>query len=151
MREYLAAYPSRYFNITDAGKNLPKFLKGHRYSRVFPSLSRLAEMEWLILESFFAEDCAPWNNEIPRTQFSRLRFVLDTSVRLQRKSRLIYRKGGSVKVEKISPSQWELLEQLARGKTLESAIGSIDTLSAPQVNRWFRRWVSQGVFQEIVG
>ena len=56
---YLLEYPSSYFNISDVGKNLGMYLKTTEFETEVPFLSDLAELEWALIESFWAESRDP--------------------------------------------------------------------------------------------
>lgn len=87
--DYLRVHPSTSTNIGEVGVNLPAFVQNHPFIKESPFLAELAQLEWLLVEVFFADDVAPTDLAKTVTALSEedllaARFVPDTSVRLLR-------------------------------------------------------------------
>jgi hypothetical protein len=87
--EYLKAYPSRYTNIGEVGRDLPRFLESYastHTTQMMPFLPALASLEWNVCESFWAKDVAPFDfskiESLSEDEWSQARFKLDSSVKL---------------------------------------------------------------------
>jgi len=65
--DYLEAFPSRYPNLSESGKNLSEFLINHPLTEDQPYLPAIAELEWNIIQSFWAEDIEPFDPTILAT------------------------------------------------------------------------------------
>ncbi len=59
--DYVAVFPSRYYNLTTAGKHLPEFLKTWKPAAEFPFLPDLAAFEWRVSRAFHAFDSVPFD------------------------------------------------------------------------------------------
>jgi len=57
INDYLKEFPSRSFTLADAGRNLARFAVGARADE--PWLEKLIELEWRMLEAFYAPRLAP--------------------------------------------------------------------------------------------
>ncbi len=61
---YARRYPSKSYNLNDAGRHFPEFLKDvTRHTTPFPFLSDLARLEWCIWQAFHAFDETPLDPE----------------------------------------------------------------------------------------
>ncbi len=58
---YALRYPSKHYNLSYAGKNLPEFLKTWELGNAWPFLPDLAELEWKIVTAFHAFDEKPFD------------------------------------------------------------------------------------------
>ncbi len=58
-RAYAAQRPSREYNLTFIGADLPAFLAGHPLTQRLPFLPDLATLEWLVCRAFHAFDQPP--------------------------------------------------------------------------------------------
>ena len=80
-RAYINAHPSLFRSVSWFGKHLPAFIKKNQQ----PFLSELAQFEWLLTESFDAENAPTVTIEqmatIPAEKWPELYFELDPSVR----------------------------------------------------------------------
>ena len=56
---YARNFPSRYYNLTDAGCHLPEFLKSWPWTQTFPFLCELARFEWQVSQAFHAFEEPP--------------------------------------------------------------------------------------------
>lgn len=54
--DYLKKHPSKTTNIGEIGKNLPNFISNYDDLNEAPFLAPLAEMEWFMIESFYAQN-----------------------------------------------------------------------------------------------
>ena len=78
--EYLVLYPSTHYSLRNAGQHLPRFLKKHRFSKKYPYLAELAQMEWALLTAFDASDSKVLTKnelkDVAPEEWSRLNFRL---------------------------------------------------------------------------
>ncbi len=58
-RDYAAAHPSGDYNLSFAGRALPKFLAGAPIAKQLPFLPDLARLEWAVCRAFHAHEQAP--------------------------------------------------------------------------------------------
>ncbi len=58
-RCYAARHPSRDYNLSLAGRDLPAFLASYPLTNDLPFLPDLAALEWKVVEAFHAFDCLP--------------------------------------------------------------------------------------------
>ena len=83
-RGYAARYPSRDYNLSMAGRNLPVFLGFYPLTRELPFLPDLAALEWKVVEAFHAFDRPPLDPArlaaIPPEDWDRLRLAFQPSV-----------------------------------------------------------------------
>jgi len=54
--DYLKQHPSRHYNIGEVGRDFSKFVAGYEDLSEVSFLKALIEMEWLLIESFYAND-----------------------------------------------------------------------------------------------
>jgi len=82
-RQYIDAYPSRYYSIRDTGLHFPEFLK-KEYPR-FPAWAELARFEQILKRLTFEEDPRPlqWEDlqNIPGEQWGELVFHFQPTLR----------------------------------------------------------------------
>ena len=82
--DYLKKYPSRSFNLGEIGRNLSWFSRDHIFSTDFAYLPDLAELEWLLVRSFYAADRAPYDpvklSTFTESQWATVQIDLDPSV-----------------------------------------------------------------------
>ena len=120
--EYLKAYPSRYTNIGEIGRDLSRFLETYTATQTKPLLPALASLEWDVCESFVASDLPPFDfskiQSLSEDEWSGARFKLDTSVKLIRSDWPIFEIWKSVDEEseipdlsKKSGKEWLLIQR----------------------------------------
>jgi hypothetical protein len=84
LTDYLKEYPSRSFNIGEVGKNLSSFSRTHFSVREFEFLPELVELEWLLIQSFYANDVEPFDTSrlasFSEEDWASVRLGLDSSV-----------------------------------------------------------------------
>jgi len=147
---YAKRYPSHDYNLTHAGRHLPKMLKSEKpFSKEEGFLADLAKFEWEVSEAFHAFEKPPFEAsqlaQIGAEDWENLRILFQPSVRLfqspwavlklwekrgqakppmdeirQPQKILIGRKGTQVRCEVLEDLQQELLAGLLKGKTLGS-------------------------------
>jgi putative DNA-binding protein len=59
VRRFAAAVPLHSYNLNDAGRELPQFLRRDRLTADLPFLPDLAELEWHVARAFHAHEQAP--------------------------------------------------------------------------------------------
>ena len=140
--DYLEVYPSKTRNIGEVGRNFPRFLKTSAFASGVPYLSDLAELEWAVIEAFYARNVSGFDPaslaSLSPEAWSTVKLVLHPSVHLLRLSwpvdaiwrarheadvptelspddtnLLVYRQGFVLEVEKIDRLQWKLLELIS--------------------------------------
>jgi hypothetical protein len=171
--EYVEARPSTSFNIVDVGENLPKFLSEHPILEEFPFLEDLASLEWLVLQSFFAENLPVLSTTklqgLSPESYSTATFKIDPAVFVF-KSRwklkigesdrpvkeetlfLISRKDYDVEVETLDQAEFLLLEAFRSGKTLQTICEDLESrnITPSQIQAAFARFIQGGVIQDVV-
>lgn len=154
--DYLEAYPSKTRNIGEVGRNFPRFLQTSAFASGVPYLSALAELEWALVEAFYAENVSGFDPaslaSLPPEAWSDVKLVLHPSVHLlllnwpvdavwrtrheddvqtelspDDTHLLIYRQGFVPKVEKIDSIQWKLLELISGKLPLGIALERIQS------------------------
>ncbi len=84
-RAYAARHPSRDYNLSLVGRNLPSFLETFPLTKNLPFLPDLARLEWLVTEAFHAFDQPPLDPAalaaIPPEDWDCLRVIFQPSVR----------------------------------------------------------------------
>lgn len=171
-RDYLARYPSRYKYIDGVGAELPAFIKRHAAAKGRPYLTELAALEWAVHEALYADDVPPLKPEklagLPPEQWAHARLAIDPSVRLLqlnwpldelwrngkwRKRRekvllLVYRRDDKlVRIPRLTPVQFRLLESLQAGYTLEKSLRKLPKQTP--VKQWFNDWAARGVIRGL--
>jgi hypothetical protein len=171
-RDYLDKYPSRYKCIDDVGADLSVFIKRHRVSKGRPYLAELAALEWAVHQSMYADDVPPLDpkrlSSLTPEQWARAKITLDPSVRLMKfnwsldtlwrngrwRARrekihlLVYRRDDKlVRIPRITPAQYQLLESLQKGRALGESLGRLPKGKNYPVQQWFNDWVSRGVIR----
>ncbi len=151
VKDYVRQYPSKTYNLSLIGKNLPEFLETSPLKQTFPFLPDLARLEWLIVESFHAFDEKPVDqsefSKVPVEEWEAAKFKFQPSVRLfesnwqiadiwkaRRKLEgtklniqktiqrvLIFRRDFQVQIETLEALQFSLYERLMKGETLGEA------------------------------
>lgn len=53
---YLIAHPSKTHTLSEVGKHLPEFIRSTRFHESHPFLADLAELDWVVVKTFFAND-----------------------------------------------------------------------------------------------
>ena len=85
---YAVKYPSKHYNLSMAGKNLPEFLKTWPVAAQWPFLSDLAEFEWKVMAAFHAFDEKPFELSslagMPAEDWEKIRMVFQPSAHLIR-------------------------------------------------------------------
>ena len=85
-RAYAARHPSRDYNLSLSGRNLPVFLESSPWAADLPFLPDLARLEWSVTEAFHAFDLPPLDParlaSIPPEQWDRLKLIFQPSARL---------------------------------------------------------------------
>lgn len=61
--QYIEKYPSRYYSLNEIGRNFSTFLWDHPILEKLPFLGELAQVEWLCVQSHFAQDPTPFDWE----------------------------------------------------------------------------------------
>ena len=83
---YAARHPSHDYNLSFAGRHLPRFLRQWPQTERLPFLPDLARLEWAIAEAVHAFDERPLDPqrlaELPLEAWDRTRLALQPSVRL---------------------------------------------------------------------
>ena len=86
VERYLKDYPSTYFNISDVGKHLGCFLRNTEYEKELPFFAELADLEWALIEVFWADDTPPIKSATfsgkSEYEISEVHLLLHPSVRL---------------------------------------------------------------------
>ena len=142
--DYLEAHPSRSYTAAELGRHMPEFIAGWELAEALPYLPDLARLEWLCVESFFAENLPVYDlaklQTIPESRWPKARFRLDPSVRLLRTDWNLDEMWGSehepaheearwllvrrspvslrVVVDRLEPLQYRVLELLGQGLSL---------------------------------
>jgi hypothetical protein len=174
--DYLKAYPSTETNIGEIGNHLSIFLETHQFTKNIPILPELAKLEWLTIESFYANDLPVLEicrlNEITPESWPGVRFTLDPSVFLMESKFnssdvwnsnseievdealtqvLIYRFGGTVRVEAIDALQFQTLGWMKENNSLAQICEKIiqETSEMPPLMIWFQNWIASGIIREI--
>ena len=159
---YLAAFPSRFANIAEAGSLFPEFLKSVDHVDI-PYLSELAQSEWLQTCCYLAENTPSLKSKeaaehllAPEKTIFRLRpsailFSSEWSVHLKveaikkNKTRLLFYRNVALNVtlRVLSEDEHYLLSQLVSGKTVDEAFTEFSATSRPQeapIAEWLREW-----------
>lgn len=172
-RDYLDKYPSRYKCIDDVGAELSLFVKKHPVSKGRPYLTELAALEWAVHQSMYADDVSPMDpkklSALSPQQWAKAKIAFDPSVRLMKlnwpldklwrdgkwRARrekiflLVYRRDDKlVRIPRLTPDQFKLLESLKVGLTLEKSLSRLSNQHVlPPVRQWFNDWVTRGVIR----
>jgi hypothetical protein len=171
-RDYLDKHPSHFKCIDDVGAHLAEFIKTHHVSKKRPYLSELAQLEWAVHQSMYADDVPPLDpktlSRMSADQWKTAKIILDPSVRLLklnwalddlwrdgkwRKNRkkivlLVYRRDDKlVRIPRLSAGQHKLLESLGRGKNLSQSLTPLSRKDSTHVQQWFNDWVGRGVIR----
>ena len=84
--DYLKKCPSTYTNISSIGKDIPRFVRDYEMTRDYEFLWDLAELEWKIIESFYAKNLEKLEvarlQKISEAEWPNAVFQLDPSVHL---------------------------------------------------------------------
>lgn len=170
--DYLKKYPSRYYNISDVGMNLHRYVKGHPIESAYPFLSTLVQYEHAIIEAFYADDMPALDvahlKTIEQNDWPEMKTTLDPSVQMlslewnvhapyEKKNHflLIYRYQtqalNQVKEESISQLQYKILNWMREGLSLSEwclALSEV-TDELPPVMEWLQTWVGLGIIKRI--
>ncbi|MBY0471190.1 DNA-binding domain-containing protein [bacterium] len=149
MREYLAAYPSRYANISEVGKNLSVFLRKKKKS----PLANLAALDWEMSLSSFAPSIEhrDFSNllSLPEDQILKARLYLDPSVRLLKTDShyLIFGPHGKAQFQTVTPLQYRLIQEIKKHQPLSKLLSLMtrSKISEDFVVQWFTSWSKQGI------
>lgn len=181
--DYLKAYPSRFPNIGEVGSRLPSFLLGYEETNDLPYLPDLSALEWAVIESFYADDHPKLEanvlTSIPDEAWQRVRFTLDSSVRLlngrwpvdrlwrerfrdecheipvpfpQSDSRLLIFRDeyGHVSVEALDEAPFQVLEWMQAGWSLNEICAYLSESETDfSLMNWFATWKNDGVIRKI--
>jgi hypothetical protein len=175
--DYLKEYPSRFENLAEVGYAFSNFLSLHEVSEFIPYIADLANLEWLLIESFYAPDGELLNwetvREISPETWKNARFNLNPSVRLmhsswsvdrfwskeenqiQKQSRkiMIFRKEGNVAVSSILDFEFQALQKITSNHSLiEICMALEDTaeeISLEQIERRFSEWLQDGIINQV--
>jgi hypothetical protein len=175
---YLAASPSRHYNITDVGAGLPAFLEGHSAARTRPDLPDLARLESAVLESLLSDRLPAFDPSAlaaePADRWARARLTPDPTVRFLetrwavdalwrdralppdgkaarpgRRRLLIHRADGWARVRHVPMTEWTVLRGLSAGKTLGEVCAALSAADAGRVQGWFAAWVKDGIVKGV--
>lgn len=84
--DYLKKYPSNTSNIGEVGRSFSKFVSGYQDLRDSPFLTSVVELEWLAIESFYANNSGYLDSSrlaaLTEEDWSEVRFKLAPSMRL---------------------------------------------------------------------
>lgn len=163
LKQYLLAYPSVTYNLSEVGLSLPEFLEknpieGHPYAKV------LAEFE---VEKLYSDnsdrnpECFDIEN-IGTEDLSTIRLIFDNSVRifnskwavlsspvvLRASHILIYETDFEVKCMELEAEMFRVIQNLLEGQSLPQAASHLSESEAPQVFKLFSELVR---LQIIVG
>jgi hypothetical protein len=175
--DYLKQHPSAETNIGEVGRHLPSFLTEHEFSQDIQFLPELARLEWLAIESFYANDVPAMElsalAQISAEAWAEARFELDPSVFLcespwpvhelwiatamhalePKKSFILgYRLTGTVQVESIEKTPFKILTAMKRGKNLTEICTELSEQGEENVPlmEWFQKWISAGIIRNIL-
>ncbi len=176
--QYLEAHPSRTFTANSLGEQLPEFMKSYELSEELPYLPDLARLEWATVDSFFAKDHAPFDparlDQIAADAWPRVRLKLDSSVVLlhshwnvddmsndekqpaseEERWLVVSRQNYKVRVQKVEPLQFRVLELLSEGMRLGELCTKIEEsldieAVPPPLMDWFKTWMEAGFIRDL--
>lgn len=154
--DYLEAYPSKTPNIGEVGRGFPRYVRASAFASSVPYLADLAELEWALIEAFYAENVPGFDPaslaSLSPEAWSDVRLVLHPSVRLLClrwpvdaiwKARheadvptelspddtklLVYRQGVTLNVDRIDSLQGKLLELISGKLPLGAALEQLQS------------------------
>jgi hypothetical protein len=152
---YLKKYPSRYFNLAQVGRDIPKFLEEAFPSR--PELADLAKDEWAQCLCRWSESSEPMDFtkllELSSEEQLRQKLLLSSSaqfVKTGQGTRVHFNVRGETISQELTPSMEELFSEIQSGKTLGEMTEKFQANAelAAVAMSWISNWVSQGL---IVG
>ncbi len=182
---YTAAHPSRGYTLNRLGDHVPAFLKHQRRFSPRPFLVDLARLELSLTEAFDECQGSPFSaadfEAIPPGRIAKTRLLTVPSLRLlaldwnageyldsvrdenhrhpkiakDRSFILVFRRNYSVFRLRLSPSAFDVLEDIVAGQPLGRVVdrslarrGS-KRASPDDFTRWFRQWTAEGVFAGV--
>lgn len=146
-RRYLAAHPPASFTLRDLGRAFPSFIED-------AALRDVARLEWALVEAFDGPDAPPLDPaalaDVPEDAWPHARIVLQPSLQRlvldhpRRRHVVVFR----AHVTDLDPTAYALLDEIARGATLEDAC---DRVVPPreEIAAWFRSWTEAGWLSRI--
>lgn len=172
--DYLTVHPSTSTHIEDLGDDLPRFLAGHPFSREHPFLPDLAQLEWSVLESLYADRFPPLRPDalqrIPPEAWARARLGLDPTVRLlalgwpvdrlwERRFKgrlprvlkpgprrlLVYRDDDWVQARALDQEAFLTLTRIQEGKTLGDICAELETAAQGGGDLPLAQWLGDWV------
>jgi hypothetical protein len=156
---YRREHPSRSGDLHEFGAAMARFLEGYPHAASLAYLPGVARLEWAVHESASAADAPAlqfeWLAALGEEDLAALRCELAPSVRLVRSEHaihalweanqpdrdgtpradgaqrvLVWRHEGSVRAQAVDAPEWNFLEALARGATLEACQESLGPAAA---------------------
>lgn len=170
--DYAAGHPSRDYNLSLVGKDLPVFLEGYSLTKELPFLPDLARLEWAVAEAFHAFDQPPLDpahlSAIPPEEWERIRLVFQPSLRMVSSAWPILdiweardKPVSEVKINLVGRPQrvrvcrqafqvhCELLDELQEA-ALRALLSGKSLGELPElVPDWFSRWAASGLVVAI--
>jgi hypothetical protein len=169
-RRYIARFPSVAPNLNAYGRRMADVCEG------FPA--ELARLEWAIVEVIHEPSRPPMTMEslgaIPEDAWGTARLVASPALRLLSLSHpandyfqavrdghspaipapaasatVVYRSGTTVWRMGLTPPMHRVLAALVAGEPLEASLSLAEGVPPEELTRWFREWVSSGLFVAV--
>ena len=169
------AFPSTSGDLHAFGDRFARFIAAYPHARAVPYLADVARLEWACHESYGAADSPRFEFDalarVPQPLLGAIRFVLAPSVRLLRSAHpiaaiweanqpgrdgsplrtqgpdcvVVRRDDATVRVALLPRVEWELLERIAQGASLEEAGAGIGDDAPGVLPGALARFVAEGI------
>jgi hypothetical protein len=168
-------FPSTSGDLNAFGDRFAQFIAAYPHARQLPYLADVARLEWACHESYGAADSPRFEFDalarVPPPLLGAIRFVLAPSVRLLRSAHpiaaiweanqpgrdglplrtqgpdcvVVHRDAAAVRVAVLPRVEWELLERIAEGASLEEALAGIGDDEPGVLPAALARFVAEGI------
>lgn len=178
VKDYLKEFPSTSTNIDEIGSKLPDFIRKLDPGITIPYLSELAQVEWALIEAFYADDLPLFDpnslRKVPHASWDKVKLIMDTSVKLietkwpvhiiweARKSSivpeirqspglyLIYRNGYSVELREKSETEFKALKLAQDGQNIGTICeGLKKEMTSEELMMIFKSWMQSGLIRDL--
>lgn len=175
---YIKEFPSTSTSIEEVGAKFPDFIRKLDPGIGLPYLSELAQIEWALIEAFYADDLLPFNpnslNTIPHSSWNMVKLIMDPSIRLietswpvhiiweSRKSSvipelrqstsfyLVYRNGHKVELIKKNKIEFKALKLAQSGHSVGQICEGLEKdLAGEEVMIIFKSWMQSGMIKDL--
>lgn len=172
---YLTEYPSKYFNISEVGKDLAKCAEETNYADEYPFLVDLLKAEWSLIEVFYKEDFdeSPYDwSIVSQDQWEKSSLFLNPthtvialkwdimpllnqvgSAEKNKNYFLAFRSKMKLHSESLSDSKYAVLEMFRNGLSLGQVSIELEKMkidvTQDNMSRWLQNWVNAGLIVRL--